>query len=150
MSTRDEELLLAAIDLATVAGRAGELPYGSLLADRGGEIVATEQNSVLSSGDITAHPELKLARWAALNRPLDDRATLTLFTSCEPCAMCAEAIARSGLRRVVYALSTTELRALQPPGASPPTVADLDLEGPALSEAARQPIREHYRRQPPS
>jgi tRNA(Arg) A34 adenosine deaminase TadA len=145
MSPREEELLLAAIELAAAAGAAGELPYGSLLADRDGEVVATEQNSVRSSRDITAHPELKLARWAALIYPLEQRMGLTLYTSCEPCSMCAEAIARAGLRRVVYALSTVELRALQPDGAQPPTAADVAFEGPALLEAARQPIREHYR-----
>lgn len=147
MTPRDEELLLAAIGLAAAATQAGELPYGSLLADRDGQILASEENSVISSRDVTAHPELKLARWAAQNYPLEQRAALTLYTSCEPCVMCGEAIARSGLRRVVYALSTVELRALQPVGTQPPTAADVAFEGPALLETARQPIREHYRRQ---
>jgi tRNA(Arg) A34 adenosine deaminase TadA len=143
MKNRDVELLLAAIDLAAAAVKAGELPYGSLLADADGTVLASEHNTVLSSGDITAHPELKLARLAAMTYSPEQRARIALYTSCEPCAMCAEAIARSGLRRVVYALSTAQLRALQPTGSAPPTAADVSFEGPTLLDQASEPIRAH-------
>jgi tRNA(Arg) A34 adenosine deaminase TadA len=54
--------------------------------------------------------------------------------------MCAGGIARSGLRRVVYALSTEQFVKLIP-ASDWPTVAQ---EGPALLEEARAPIEEYY------
>ena len=146
MNECDEVLLIAAIDLAASAQRAGELPYGSLLADRDNTVLATEYNTVASTCDITAHPELKLARLASTSYPVSERATMTLFTSCQPCEMCAAAIARAGLGRVVFALSTAQLRARQPSGAVPPSAADLAVEGPALLEQASAPIDAYYGR----
>jgi tRNA(Arg) A34 adenosine deaminase TadA len=144
MNTSDEALLGIAIDLAETAAQAGELPYGSLLAAADGTILAREYNTVLSSGDITAHPELKLARLAALTYPPEQCAAITMYTSCEPCAMCAEVIARAGLRRVVYALATEQLDGLRPPGTRPATAADVAFEGPALMARASEVIRAHY------
>lgn len=146
MNATDERLLATAIDLATGAAAQGELPYGSLLADPDGTILERAHNTVVSSGDITAHPELKLARLAAETYPAEQCATIVMYTSCEPCAMCAEVIARAGLRRVVFALSTEQLRALRPPGLTPPTAADVTFDGPALSDRASELIRAHYSR----
>ncbi|MFC7546865.1 nucleoside deaminase [Plantactinospora sp. GCM10030261] len=145
MSPDDERLLTVAIDLAAAAADVGELPYGSLLVDRDGTILERAHNTVTSTGDITAHPELVLARFAAMTYPPQRRATITMYTSCEPCGMCAEVIARAGLRRVVFALSTAQLRALQPPGSAPATAADVTFDGPALAEKATEPIHAHYR-----
>ena len=79
-----------------------------------------DHNTVLSDRDVTAHPELKLARWAA--RELDAEAARgALYTSCQPCGMCANVIARSGLGRVVFALSSEQLSGLRPPARSRPT-----------------------------
>ena len=64
-----------------------------------------------------------------------------MYTSCQPCEMCAPGIVRSGLGRVVYALSTEQLVRLNPQSRWP-TVAQ---EGPALPEEARAPIEEYYR-----
>ncbi|GAA3107465.1 hypothetical protein GCM10020001_026780 [Nonomuraea salmonea] len=72
MVTPDEERLLRrAIELAAEAREGGNPPFGSLLAAADGTILAEERNSSLTDHDITAHPELKLARWAA--RELDPR-----------------------------------------------------------------------------
>lgn len=62
----DEELYLRrAIELAAESRAAGDAPFGALLVDPDGTVLAEERNTVLSDDDVTAHPELKLARWAA-------------------------------------------------------------------------------------
>ncbi|MHA7962312.1 nucleoside deaminase, partial [Streptomyces sp. L500] len=92
--------------------------------------------------DITAHPELKLARWVARELDPEAAARTTLYTSCEPCTMCAGGIVRSGLGRVVYALSAEQLVELNPASGQWPTVAQ---DGPALFGEARAPIDAYYR-----
>jgi tRNA(Arg) A34 adenosine deaminase TadA len=90
--------------------------------------------------DISAHPELKLARWAARELSPEAAASTTMYTSCQPCGMCTGAIVRSGLGRVVYALSTEQVIELNP-GSEWPAVPQ---EGPALLDEARVPIERYY------
>ncbi|MYS40734.1 nucleoside deaminase [Streptomyces sp. SID5998] len=138
----DETLLRRAIGIAARAVEQGDAPYGSLLAGPDGTVLAEAHNTVRRDDDITAHPELKLARWAA--RELDPRtaADVTMYTSCQPCGMCAGGILRSGIGRVVYALATEQLTELNPEsGQWPPVTQD----GPALFDEARVPIETYYR-----
>jgi tRNA(Arg) A34 adenosine deaminase TadA len=141
MTPEEERFLLRAIELASLARAAGDAPFGSLLVGPDGRILAEEHNTVLSDGDISAHPELKLARWAARNLPADVAAGTTMFTSCQPCGMCTGAIERSGLGRVVYALSGEQLGALKPGGGG---FAPVPQEGPALYAAARAAVDGYY------
>jgi tRNA(Arg) A34 adenosine deaminase TadA len=136
----DETLLRRAIALAAQAVTSGDAPYGSLLADADGTILVEAHNTVRRDNDISAHPELKLARWAARELIAEEAARTTMYTSCQPCGMCTGGIVRSGLGRVVYALATQQLVELNP-GSDWPTVPQ---EGPALFEEARVPIEDFY------
>lgn len=140
MTPGDERLLALAVAIAARAREAGEAPFGSLLAGPDGAILAEAHNTVLSDDDITAHPELKLARWAARNLTADQAAGTTMYTSCQPCGMCTGAIDRSGLGRVVYALSSAQLAALKPVGGLPSVPQD----GPALHAAASAAVAGYY------
>lgn len=142
ISTADESLLRRAIGIAARAVTLGDAPYGSLLAGPDGTVLAEAHNTVRRDNDISAHPELKLARWAARELDPDKAAATTMYTSCQPCAMCAGGIVRSGLGRVVYALSTEQLIELNPQSGDWPAVAQ---DGPALFGQARAPIDAYYR-----
>ncbi|GAA4502253.1 nucleoside deaminase [Actinoallomurus oryzae] len=135
-----DDLLRRAIALAAEARAAGDPPFGSLLAGPDGQILAEERNTTVTGADISAHPELKLARWAARALDLATAAATTMYTSCQPCQMCTGAIARSGLGRVVYALSDEQLAGLKPGGGWP----EVPQEGPALYEEARVPVEGYY------
>ena len=137
----DEALLRRAIAIAAAAVDQGDAPYGSLLADQDGKILIEAHNTVRRDNDISAHPELKLARWAARELAPDAAALTTMYTSCQPCGMCSGGIIRSGLGRVVYALSTEQLIELNPDSGAWPEVPQ---HGPALFEAARLPIEAYY------
>lgn len=141
MTTDDEKLLRRAIALAAAARAGGNPPFGSLLAGPDGEVLAEDHNTVLTEGDITAHPELKLARWAARELDPATAAATTMYTSCQPCGMCAGAIERSGLGRVVFALSNEQLAGLKPAAGNAPA----RLDGPALFDEARVPVEGYYR-----
>jgi tRNA(Arg) A34 adenosine deaminase TadA len=140
----DESLLRRAIELAAEARALGDPPFGSLLADAAGNVIAEQRNTTLSDNDIAAHPELKLARWAAAHLTRDECGATTMYTSCEPCSMCAAAIARANLARVVYALSTEQLKGLQPAGYLQPGSVSVPYDGPGLPAEAGEPVRGYY------
>lgn len=140
MNPTEVALLRRAIELAATARKSGNPPFGSLLAAPDGTVLAEDHNTVLTDGDISAHPELKLARWAARELDAGTAADTTMFTSCQPCGMCMGAIERSGLGRVVFALSNEQLTGLKPP-AGPAAVR---LQGPALYDEARDVVEGYY------
>ena len=144
MVEADEHNLRRAIELAAAARAAGDMPFGSLLVGPAGEVLAEDRNTVLSDRDITAHPELKLARWAGRELTAEVARDTTMYTSCEPCPMCRGAIARSGLGRVVFALSGEQLGELRPPGVTGPDAAEVRYDGPALLEEAQVPVSGYY------
>jgi tRNA(Arg) A34 adenosine deaminase TadA len=140
MSVDDEQFLRRAIALAAGGRAAGDAPFGSLLVGPAGDVLAEAHNTVLSERDISAHPELKLAKWAARELDPATAAGTTMYTSCQPCGMCAGAIDRAGLGRVVFALSADQLDELKPAGGFPAVVQI----GPALYDEARVPVEGYY------
>ncbi|MDQ1135726.1 tRNA(Arg) A34 adenosine deaminase TadA [Microbacterium sp. SORGH_AS 1204] len=144
LNTLQTGLLRRALTLAVSARATGNPPFGSLLIDGTGAVLAEDTNTTITDNDITAHPELKLARWAA--RTLIDRqlADVTMYTSCEPCPMCANAIGRAGIGRVVFALSNAQLAVLKPPLMPPPSRPFVS-DGPHLHSESAQPLAGYYR-----
>ena len=144
MTESDERHLRHAIELAAEAREAGDMPFGSLLVDAAGDVLREDRNTVVTQGDIAAHPEMKLARWAARELDPPQAARTTMYTSCEPCSMCRGAIARSNLGRVVFALSSDQLAELRPAGVIAPDAARVAYEGPALPDEGRGPVDGYY------
>jgi tRNA(Arg) A34 adenosine deaminase TadA len=104
-----QTLLLHAIEVARRAREHGNHPFGALLADAAGAVLLTAENTVVTGSDPTGHAETNLVRLAGAAYPSSELADLTLYTSTEPCAMCAGAIFWSGIGAVVYALPETTL-----------------------------------------
>lgn len=140
--TDDETHVRRAIELAREAATRGDNPFGSVLvAD--GEVVAEARNAVVTDDDVTAHPELRLARTAA--RELGPAASeATLYTSTEPCPMCTGALYHAGVGRVVYSAGAADVRELVGEGLLVPCAdlfaegpREVTVEGPVLNEAGR-------------
>lgn len=98
----DETFLRAAIAEAHSAQAAGEVPVGAVLV-RDQQILAIGANRVIRDSDPTAHAEMVALR--AAGRVLANYRLLgcVLYTTLEPCAMCAAAILHARIRRLVYA-----------------------------------------------
>jgi tRNA(Arg) A34 adenosine deaminase TadA len=109
MTEPDLRHLTRAIELAASAREHGNHPFGSLLVDGDGDVVLEAENTVVTDRDCTAHAEQNLVRAAVARLEPDQLAGYTLYTSTEPCAMCAGAIFWSGIGRVVFALSSATL-----------------------------------------
>src|SRR3989442_400477 len=82
--------LRRALNVARQSRDRGDHPFGALLIGPNGEILREQGNGFSSEGgDMTAHAERLLATWASKNYSLDYLAGCTLYSSAEPCAMCA-------------------------------------------------------------
>ena len=109
MDTKDQFLLRRAVEVAQRARDAGNHPFGAVLASADGEVLLEAENTVTTGRDVTGHAELNLVRAASGRYAEDDLAGATLYSSAEPCAMCAGGIYWSGIGRVVYALPESRL-----------------------------------------
>jgi tRNA(Arg) A34 adenosine deaminase TadA len=113
MSGADGQLernLRRAIELARLAREHGNHPFGALLADPEGAVLFEAENTIRRDLDVTAHAETNLVRIATHRLKKDFLARCTVYTSTEPCAMCAGAIYWSNVRRVVFGLDQQGIR----------------------------------------
>ena len=100
--TSDLDFLREAIIQARLAEHSGEVPVGAIIV-REGEVIARGHNRVITGSDPTAHAEIVAIRAAAIllgNYRLD---SCDLYTTLEPCAMCAGAVLHARMRRLIYA-----------------------------------------------
>src|SRR5689334_22331403 len=107
----DEGFLRQAIELARQARGAGNHPFGALLVVDG-RVVLTARNTIATDRDPTAHAETNLVAAAIGQLSPDQIRRGILYTSCEPCAMCAGKMYWAGIRSLVYALPAEELAKL--------------------------------------
>ena len=110
VTEQDLAFLRQAIELARKARNDGRHPFGALIVNERGEtVVAARNNAVRPNGDPTQHAEMLATSQAAQLLTEAELAKCTLYTSTEPCAMCAGAIYWTGIGRVVFALAETGL-----------------------------------------
>lgn len=113
LSERDLDLLRQSIRLSEQSREEGRHPFAALVADAEGRVIASAgNNSMPPEGDPTQHAELVAAARAAKLLTPEQLASCTLYTSAEPCCMCAGAVYWTGIGRVVYALSEHALLGL--------------------------------------
>ncbi|KAF2420539.1 cytidine/deoxycytidylate deaminase family protein [Tothia fuscella] len=147
----DEKLLRQAFSIALRSRASGDHPFGSILTRATGEVVHEQTNGYSShNNDRTAHAELLLASWAATHISLAELQTCTLYTSAEPCAMCAGAIYWAGIGRVVYGQSEHSLKEMTGSNEENPTLdlpcrnvfdagqRETIVVGPLLEDEARK------------
>ena len=96
------------IRLAYEARENGNHPFGALLV-LDGEVVLTAVNTVNTERDVTRHAELNLVSKACRLFVPGQLAKMILYTSTEPCAMCAGAIVWAGIPTIVYGCSAERL-----------------------------------------
>jgi tRNA(Arg) A34 adenosine deaminase TadA len=90
--------------LAQRARKRGDEPFGAIVVDHTGNILAEAANTNLTEHGPTGHAEINAVRAAARQLDADVLARCTIYASIEPCAMCCAAIYWSGIGRVVFGL----------------------------------------------
>ena len=151
MDERDLKHLRRAIAVSREARSNGNHPFGAILVGPDGSVVAEAQNTVNTGRDPTGHAETNLVRLAGSLVEAESLASHTLYSSCEPCAMCSGAIFWAGIGRVVFALSNDSLIAMLDPAEHGPALGlstaevissgnrSIIVEGPALEDEAAEP-----------
>lgn len=99
--TVDEAFMRRCLAVAAEAGRRGDTPVGCVIVAAGRELV-TAGERVDSAHDIAGHAELEAIRLACQVRGSFDLRDCVLYTTVEPCFLCAYAIRETGIARVVY------------------------------------------------
>lgn len=149
MNQTDIQHLRTAIKAAQRAREHGNHPFGAILVNENDHVLLEAENTVVTDKDCTGHAETNLMRLASKKFAADELEKCTLYTSTEPCAMCAGAIYWGNVGRVVYALSEDDLYEIVGPSADKLTLSSrevfshsqrrVEVEGPAdeLDEEAR-------------
>ncbi len=132
-----EKLLRRSFAVAKRAQSNGNHPFGAILVDAAGEVLLEAENGFLPDRDMTGHAERLMATQASKTFAPGVLSACTLYTSAEPCAMCAGAIYWAGIGRVVYGLSERRLKTLTGSHAENPT---LDLPCRIVFAAGQRPV----------
>jgi tRNA(adenine34) deaminase len=150
------EYMRAAIAASREASERGDEPYGAVLVDASGRVLAVAGNTQNTTGDCTGHAETNLLRDATIQFDAQALAGSTIYASGEPCAMCAGAVYWSGVPRVVFALPAARMNAI---AGTSTDVLDLESRavlahgqraitviGPVLEDEAAEVLEAHYRK----
>lgn len=100
-----EFYLRRAIEISKEAREAGNTPFGALLVNKEGEIIMEQGNIEITEKICTGHAEATLAARASHEYSREFLWDCTLYTTAEPCAMCAGAIYWANIGRVVYGMT---------------------------------------------
>ena len=77
-------------------------PFGAVITDKDGYVIATGHNEVLKTKDPTAHAEINAIRKACQKLNTKDLSNCIIYSTCEPCPMCLSAIIWSNIKVIYY------------------------------------------------
>jgi len=109
--TSHEKFIKECYKLARRSVKRGKHPFSAILLVNN-EVFATADNTFTTNLDCTAHAEMNLIRKVQHQISSEDLAQCILYSSTEPCAMCAGAIYWAGIRNVVFGCSAAALKKL--------------------------------------
>jgi tRNA(Arg) A34 adenosine deaminase TadA len=149
----DQTYIRQAFEAALSAIEQGNDPFGAVLV-KDGQVIIQAANTIKTDDNITHHAETNAL--AAAFRKVGPEALKrsTLYTSCEPCAMCCGAIYIAGIKRLVYGLSAARLSAMTGFKKGFPSReffhlagAEIEITGPLLEEDAAKIIKKYFEQQ---
>lgn len=149
MSETDEKFMRRAIAAALRARDREEVPVGACVVGKGGELLATGYNQTISKSDPTAHAEIVALRKAARKLGNYRLTGTTVYTTIEPCVMCAGALVNARIGRLVYGARDERFGAVE----SLFNICNnaslnhrIEVEGGLLAEECRTLMQDFFRR----
>lgn len=104
VNAKDEYFMNIALEEA----EKGDFPFGAVI-EKNGELLSKGHNLGIKLNDPTAHAEMMAIRNYTADHPAENLYDATIYTTGEPCPMCAAALIWCGIGRIVYAASIHEL-----------------------------------------
>jgi guanine deaminase len=129
---REQELMMAAIDIAREGIAAGQSPFGAVIV-KGGAIIAATHNTVWRDTDPTAHAEVNCIRRAASVQQDISLSGCEMYSTCEPCPMCLAAIHWSKIDRVVFGATIAD--------AATAGFCELHVDAQVLAAMGQSPLK---------
>ena len=148
MKEQDENWMWRAIYMAREAEKIGEVPVGAVLVDENGKILAAEGNRTIKNLDPTAHAEILALRTAATRVGNYRLAGTIMYSTIEPCAMCAGALVNARVARLVYGAPDERFGAVVSKFRicdSPDLNHRLEVTGGVLAENCRKLMQDFFR-----
>ncbi len=102
MPVNAEEFMLLALAEAAKARDLDEVPIGAVVVDRSGIVLASASNRTITDNDPTAHAEILALRRAAEKIGNYRLTGTTVYSTIEPCVMCAGALVNARVAKLVY------------------------------------------------
>lgn len=129
----DADFMRQAIAVCRLGIANGQTPFGSIIVDRDGRLVAEAHNTVWLDTDPTSHAEIAAIRLAS--KALGEIALqgCTLYSTCEPCPMCLAACHWSKLDRVVFGASISD--------ASSAGFSEMPVPASQLASLGKSPLK---------
>lgn len=112
MMTEHAQFMEAAIAQARRGAEQGEQPFGAVVVSDG-SIVGRAYSKKMSEPDVTAHAETLALRAATRAVGSRDLSGCVLYTTCEPCPMCAGAALNAHIQHLVFGARVGDLPALE-------------------------------------
>ncbi len=110
LSPKDAYFIRHANRWAFTARERGNRPFGAVVVSSAGEVLMEAYCNTSETGDCTGHAETNAVRQLSPQVSREVLASSTLYSSAEPCVMCAGAIFWSGIGRVVFGIDAVRLR----------------------------------------
>lgn len=133
-----------ALQLAQLAGDAGDIPVGAVIVDVGGNLIAEGENRKERNHDPTAHAEIIAIRQAAHQFQSWRLHGCTLYVTLEPCPMCAGAIIQARIATLVYGLDDAKTGAVRTVANIPDSAVsnhNLQIIGGILENQCREQLQ---------
>lgn len=110
LNERDGTYMLQAIAWSRTARERGNRPFGAVIVSAEGQVLAEAYCNTSETGDCTGHAETNAVRQVSPRVSREVLAAATLYSSAEPCVMCAGAIFWSNIGRVIFGIDAVSLR----------------------------------------
>lgn len=143
----DKENMRLALAEAFKAYQEDEVPIGAVLIDEDGILICGEHNRIEQLNDATAHAEILALRAASKKLTRRRLSGCTLYSTVEPCAMCAGALVLCRVKRLVYGVTDSKFGAAESlfnVVNNPALNHQLEVTAGVLEEESRELMRKFF------
>ncbi|GIU82145.1 MAG: tRNA adenosine(34) deaminase TadA [Acidobacteria bacterium] len=146
---KDEFWMRVALEAAKEAEQMGEVPIGACLIDENENLISVAGNRTITNCDPTAHAEILVLREAAQKLKNYRLLNTSVYTTIEPCAMCAGALVQARIKRLIFAAHDERFGAVETLFQicnSPNLNHRIEITSGVLAEESRTLIQNFFRR----